>query len=49
MIGPVMGEGDEVKKSIDIFTHKKQHLTIDMKTKMSECQTKAGNQECKNV
>ncbi len=32
MIGVVTGEGAEVKKSIDIYTHKAQHLSIDMKT-----------------
>ena len=34
MIGPVKGEGVEVKKNIDIFTHKQQHLSIEMKTKI---------------
>ena len=35
MIGLVTGKGDEVKKKlIDIYTHKHQHLTIDMKTKL---------------
>ena len=38
MIGLVTGEGVDVKKTskkiIDIFTHKQQHLSIDMKTKI---------------
>ena len=37
MIGLVTGEGVDVKKTskkiIDIFTHKQQHLSIEMKTK----------------
>ena len=34
MIGLLTGEGPEVQKTIDIFTHKQQHLSIDMKTKI---------------
>ena len=39
MIGPLTGKGPVAKKNIGIFTDKQQHLTIDMKTKLSQGST----------